>query len=127
MGPLDGLVQVKLYHTESVWFFLLGGVCYTVGKSPMTDLIRQHLIFEGSVQNVGFRYEMTRLANIYGVTGWVKNLDDGRVEAHVQGSSTAIQAVIDALYAIQHIHIMTLYRSSLTPISGEIHFMTHYY
>ncbi len=93
----------------------------------MTDLIRQHLIFEGAVQNVGFRYEMTRLANLYGVTGWVKNLDDGRVEAQVQGTSTAIQAVIDALYAIQHIHITTLFRSSLTPIPGETLFITHYY
>lgn len=93
----------------------------------MTPLIRQHLIFEGSVQNVGFRYEMTRLANLYGVSGWVMNREDGSVEAQVQGDPQAIQTLIDALYAIRHVHITMLHRSSLGVVPEETQFITRYY
>jgi hypothetical protein len=58
----------------------------------MTDCIRQHLILEGIVQNVGFRYEMTRLAHLHNLTGWVMNRVDGAVEAIVQGPPSAIQS-----------------------------------
>jgi acylphosphatase len=43
-------------------------------------------IIEGVVQGVGFRARVTRLANQQNLTGWVRNLSDGRVEMAVQGS-----------------------------------------
>ena len=52
-----------------------------------------HVLFIGDVQGVGFRFTMKQLAQSYGLTGWVKILPDGRVEALVQ----AEQAEWDSL------------------------------
>ncbi|MDB6137374.1 MAG: acyP [Verrucomicrobiaceae bacterium] len=46
---------------------------------PQTMTARQ-VIYSGRVQGVGFRAAIKYLAAGYEVTGWVKNLDDGRVE-----------------------------------------------
>ena len=43
-------------------------------------ILRKHLIFSGRVQGVGFRYQARHLAQSLGLTGWVKNLWDERVE-----------------------------------------------
>lgn len=39
-----------------------------------------HAIFSGRVQGVGFRYSTLRIANEFGVSGWVRNLSNGGVE-----------------------------------------------
>ena len=39
-----------------------------------------HIYYSGKVQGVGFRYTVQDLAEGFGITGWVKNLRDGRVE-----------------------------------------------
>ena len=51
----------------------------------MEEKIRRHIIFEGRVQGVGFRYRALYAAKQFGVTGWVRNLYDGTVEMEVQG------------------------------------------
>ena len=56
--------------------------------------ITRHLNIRGRVQGVGFRYEMQREARQHGVTGWVRNRNDGSVEALVQGENEAVEAVI---------------------------------
>ena len=53
------------------------------------------IIFTGRVQGVGFRYTMHRISGEYAVTGYVKNLPDGTVEALVQGTSKTIDTFID--------------------------------
>lgn len=40
----------------------------------------RQVFYSGYVQGVGFRYTVKRIASGYDVTGWVKNLPDGRVE-----------------------------------------------
>ena len=40
----------------------------------------KHIFYTGRVQGVGFRYATKQLASGYEVSGWVKNLADGRVE-----------------------------------------------
>jgi acylphosphatase len=54
----------------------------------------QHLHIEGRVQGVWFRESMRREAERLGVTGWVRNLPDGSVEAVVQGSVEAVDALL---------------------------------
>lgn len=53
-------------------------------------MIRQHIIFYGRVQGVGFRYHAYYKARSLGLTGWVKNLYDGTVEMEVQGEAKQI-------------------------------------
>ena len=55
----------------------------------MTDIVRKHIIFHGSVQGVGFRYYSEHKANQLRLTGWVKNLYNGDVEMEVQGAESA--------------------------------------
>lgn len=43
-------------------------------------------IVEGSVQGVGFRFFVERVARQLGVAGYVKNLHDGRVEVYAIGA-----------------------------------------
>ncbi|MEO2862721.1 acylphosphatase [Ligilactobacillus ruminis] len=67
--------------------------------------MRLHLIFYGKVQGVGFRYRSTMLANELGLTGWVKNLEDGTVEMQVQGSTRVIDKLVEGLSDNQFIKI----------------------
>ncbi len=46
----------------------------------------RHVYFSGRVQGVGFRYSAKQIASGFDVTGWVKNLPDGRVELFAQAS-----------------------------------------
>ncbi|MFC5453888.1 acylphosphatase [Prosthecobacter fluviatilis] len=44
----------------------------------------KNVFYSGRVQGVGFRYSTKRIASGFDVTGWVKNLPDGRVEMLAQ-------------------------------------------
>ena len=59
--------------------------------------IRRHIFFSGRVQGVGFRYTAIHLARPLALTGWVKNLWDGRVEMEVQGRPEAIERLLSGL------------------------------
>ena len=52
--------------------------------------MRRRYLVEGEVQGVGFRYFAVRRALRIGVSGWVRNLPDGRVEALAEGSLAAL-------------------------------------
>ena len=59
--------------------------------------IRKHIIFYGRVQGVGFRYYTVQKANQLGLTGWVKNLTDGRVEAELQGQAELVDSFVERI------------------------------
>lgn len=52
------------------------------------------LVIHGRVQGVFFRDSMRREADRLEVNGWVRNRDDGSVEAVVQGASHAVDAIL---------------------------------
>ena len=54
----------------------------------------KHLRISGRVQGVGFRYYMERKARELGITGWVRKRRGGTVEATVQGTPEAVEAMI---------------------------------
>jgi acylphosphatase len=43
-------------------------------------MIAKQVLYSGRVQGVGFRYTVKQIASGFDITGWVKNLPDGRVE-----------------------------------------------
>ncbi len=56
--------------------------------------VRAHIWVSGLVQGVFFRYETEQEAQRYGVTGWVRNLEDGRVEAVLEGEKEDVDRMI---------------------------------
>jgi acylphosphatase len=50
------------------------------------DQHRLHAFIKGRVQGVGFRYYTLQTAQDYHLTGWVRNLHDGRVEVVAEGA-----------------------------------------
>jgi acylphosphatase len=56
--------------------------------------IRRHVWIDGRVQGVWFRQTCRRLATGIGVTGWVRNRADGRVEAVFEGTPAAVNQMV---------------------------------
>lgn len=56
---------------------------------------RAHIYVKGNVQGVGFRHFVTRVAGQAGVVGWVRNLEDGRVEAVGEGPEAAVKQWVE--------------------------------
>ncbi|MGH6614090.1 acylphosphatase [Sphingomonas sp.] len=56
----------------------------------------QRVFISGKVQHIGFRDWIVRKAHDNGVTGWVRNLRDGRVEMLVIGEADDVTAFLDA-------------------------------
>ena len=52
---------------------------------------RAHIFYSGTVQGIGFRYAVERFAAGLKLTGWVRNLPDGRVEILVEGHKEDIE------------------------------------
>lgn len=59
------------------------------------DRMRAHLFVSGRVQGVYYRATTRDTAHEHGVDGWVRNLDDGRVEAVFEGPSPAVEAMVE--------------------------------
>ncbi len=56
---------------------------------------RAHVFVSGRVQGVFFRQNTKRQAERLGVTGWVRNLTDGRVEAVFEGEEQAVKQLVE--------------------------------
>ena len=69
-------------------------------------MVRAHIHFSGTVQGVGFRYTALSFARQLSLTGWVKNLSDGRVEAVLEGPREKIEEILSRLKVQfgSHIH-----------------------
>jgi acylphosphatase len=56
---------------------------------------RNHVVIEGRVQGVFFRTNTQRMAASLGLTGWVRNLSDGRVEAVFEGEESNLAVMLE--------------------------------
>ncbi len=64
-------------------------------RRHMEEKARAYLRIYGRVQGVFFRSSMREVARKYGVTGWVRNLRDGSVEAVIEGDRHALERIIE--------------------------------
>lgn len=56
--------------------------------------LRAHVLISGRVQGVGYRFSTQDVASVYSLSGWVRNLPDGRVEAVFEGDRVAVENMI---------------------------------
>lgn len=61
----------------------------------MNDNARVHLLVEGHVQGVGFRFYVQEKAVALELTGWVRNLHDDRVEIMAEGEHSKLEEFIN--------------------------------
>jgi acylphosphatase len=81
--------------------------------------VGRQIFYEGRVQGVGFRYTVKNIARGYDVVGWVRNLDDGRVELQVTGGPDEVDGFINAVAESElksHIKHATMH--SIAPLAG---------
>jgi acylphosphatase len=84
---------------------------------------RTRVLVSGRVQGVFFRASVRDTARSHGLTGWVRNRPDGRVEAELQGPDTAVERTIawcrqgPPLARVIDVEVTTL-----DPVDGETGF-----
>ncbi|MGH9584382.1 MAG: acylphosphatase [Bryobacteraceae bacterium] len=78
---------------------------------------------DGRVQGVGFRYFVQEKAAKLGLTGWVRNLGDGRVEVYAAGPRDKLSDLAAALHAgppLAHVRRVEESQEAVQKISGFI-------
>ena len=78
----------------------------------MADVHHETVFFSGRVQGVGFRYTALQVAREYDVSGFAKNLSDGRVQLEVEGRADVVNAYIAALEQRMHGYVRKTERTS---------------
>jgi acylphosphatase len=66
--------------------------------SSPPEKVRVRVLISGTVQGVGYRYSTYNQANQIGISGWVRNLPDGRVEAVFEGTKEQVESMIRWCY-----------------------------
>lgn len=84
----------------------------------LTEKEQRHVIFEGQVQGVGFRYTVCRLAGRYDVTGCVRNMPDGAVECVIEGAADQIDLFIEDIRVHFESYIREV-RQAKSPVTGQ--------
>jgi len=59
--------------------------------------VRLHALVYGQVQGVGFRAFVVTIAQVLGLTGWVRNTYTGQVEVVAEGSRPALERMVESL------------------------------
>lgn len=90
------------------------------------EKVREHFIFRGNVQGVGFRYTAKYAARAYGMTGWVRNNYDGSVEMELQGEPELFQKVLQEIYGGAYIDINDIERKRIPVEDGENSFKVRF-
>jgi acylphosphatase len=86
--------------------------------------VARRFVVSGRVQGVGFRYFAQDVARREGVTGTIRNLDDGRVEAIAEGEADAVDRFEMAMYrGPSHARVTDVECESLVPSGRYIGFM----
>ncbi len=79
--------------------------------------MRRHFILSGRVQGVGFRWRASQIGEMLGLTGWVRNLEDGSVEMEAEGDEADIDRLLQMLQNDRYIDITGM-RARTVPEEG---------
>src|ERR1700722_10038864 len=85
---------------------------------PATSPKRRTIHFHGRVQGVGFRYTTRNIVLRYDVSGYVRNLPDGRVQLVMEGHDSEMEEVVDELRRKMSCFIRKI-DSDAGPATGE--------
>lgn len=85
-------------------------------------MIRKRYLFTGEVQGVGFRYRAKYAADKLGISGWVRNNDDGSVSMEAQGQADALQKLTDLIAQGKYISIDSIRKTDIPVIEKEYGF-----
>jgi len=85
-------------------------------------IVRQKVTFAGRVQKVGFRLEVHCIAQRMGLTGWVRNLEDGSVEAEIQGEELKIDFLVNCMKSLKRASVKKMTIDELPIRESEEHF-----
>jgi len=83
-----------------------------------SEIVRKKVTFSGRVQKVGFRLEIHCIALRLKLTGRVKNLQDGSVEAELQGENSKISFLINCMQSLKRASVRKVNIIDL-PINGS--------
>ena len=89
-------------------------------------MIRKRFIYSGHVQGVGFRWRAKKAAEMYGVTGWVRNDRNCSVTMEVQGTEEQIDQVTVAIRRGMYIRIDNIESRTIPVDPDERGFRTEY-
>ena len=82
-------------------------------------MIARQVFYEGRVQGVGFRFTVKQIARGFDVVGWVRNLDDGRVELQCSGESSEVEAFLEDISESElKSHIKSVMVVPVSPLDG---------
>lgn len=86
---------------------------------PSNVNARLHVVVDGRVQGVGFRFFVIERALPLKITGWVRNTSEGQVEVLAEGEKQNLQQLLDALRTGPRAAYVTNVNFDWQPASGE--------
>ena len=89
--------------------------------------IRWYVLVSGRVQDVGFRFFSLCLALLGGLTGWVRNRPDGRVELEIQGPQDRVNTFLRRMKkGTRRVQVETVETEPRETLPNEKHFIVRY-
>lgn len=116
----------KLLKNLQDKYILNEGEDIKIPEFKRSDVVRRNIIFSGKVQKVGFRYELYLIATKLKLTGWVKNRDDGKVEAEIQGERDKIEFLKTYMCSLKRIKVTDIKEVDIPVKDEEKEFITVY-
>jgi acylphosphatase len=86
-----------LFYFLPSLLFLLAMARSALPEEPPSNAVARMVYYSGRVQGVGFRATVVAMARDHPVTGWVKNLDDGRVQLLAEGKEDDVKKFLAAV------------------------------
>src|SRR5262245_27598104 len=87
-------------------------------KHNLQGIEARRVLYSGRVQGVGFRYTASRIAQQHAVTGFVRNLDDGRVELVAEGPAAELNQLLAEIAEAMTDYIRDVQVAAI-PVTGK--------